>query len=130
MSSARVLVVDDHAIIRRAVCELLSRDPDLDVICETASGEEAVRKAKELQPDLILLDISLPGISGFEAARQIKKVSPTDYFSQPAQLGANRERGVANRRTWIRHKVRCGGGTITSDSHSARRRSLRESKNT
>ena len=51
----RVLVVDDHAIMRQAICELLSHDPTLDVICQTASGEEAVSKAEELQPDLVLL---------------------------------------------------------------------------
>lgn len=48
----------------------------MDVICQTATGEEAVSKAEEFQPDLVLLDISLPGISGIEAARQIRKVSP------------------------------------------------------
>jgi DNA-binding NarL/FixJ family response regulator len=76
----RVLVVDDHAIMRKAICDLLSHDPTLDVICQTASGEEAVSKAGELQPDLVLLDIGLPGISGIEAARQIRKVSPKSHI--------------------------------------------------
>ena len=76
MPSVRVLVVDDHEIVRQAVCKLLSSEPTLHVICQTADGEEAVRKAHELQPDLILLDITLPGISGIEAARQIRKVAP------------------------------------------------------
>ena len=76
----RVLVVDDHAIMRQAICELLSHDPTLDVICQTASGEEAVSKAEELQPDLVLLDISLPGISGIEAAQQIRRVSPQSHI--------------------------------------------------
>ena|SRR2546425_7587054 len=76
MASIRVLVVDDHTVVRRAVCSLLSTEPTLDVICETADGEEAVRKSEELKPDLILLDIGLPGISGIEAARRIRKVSP------------------------------------------------------
>jgi DNA-binding NarL/FixJ family response regulator len=76
MSVIRILVVDDHAVIRRAICSLLSNDPILDVVCETADGEDAVRKAEELQPDLVLLDISLPGISGIEAARRIRSLSP------------------------------------------------------
>jgi len=76
----RVLVVDDHAIVRRTICELLSRDPTLDVVCQTASGEEAVQKAQELQPDLVLMDISLPGMSGIEAARQVRSVSPKSYI--------------------------------------------------
>ena len=63
-------------MVRRAVCALLSGDPILNIVCETADGEQAVQKAEELQPDLILLDISLPGISGIEAARRIRRVSP------------------------------------------------------
>jgi DNA-binding NarL/FixJ family response regulator len=72
----RVLVVDDHAMVRRGICSVLSNDKTLDVVCQTANGEEAVKKAEELLPDLILLDIGLPGISGLEAARQIRKVAP------------------------------------------------------
>jgi DNA-binding NarL/FixJ family response regulator len=72
----RILVVDDHAIVRRSICSLLSSDPTLDVICETADGQDAVEKAAQLLPDLVLLDIGLPTISGIEAARQIQKVSP------------------------------------------------------
>lgn len=72
----QILVVDDHAVVRRVICSLLSSDPALNVICEAASGEQAVQKAEEIQPDLVLLDISLPGISGIEAGRRIRKVSP------------------------------------------------------
>jgi len=72
----RVLVVDDHAVVRRSICTILSEDPTLDVICETADGQDAVEKAEQLLPDLVLLDIGLPTISGIEAARQIRKVSP------------------------------------------------------
>ena len=80
MSSIRVLVVDDHAVVRRVICSLLSSDPVLDVVCQTADGEGAVEKAKELQPDLVLLDISLPGISGIEAGRRIRHVCPDSYI--------------------------------------------------
>src|SRR5258708_15673888 len=76
MLAVRLLVVDDHAIVRRSVCALISHDPTLNVICETASGEDAIKKSYELQPDLVLLDIGLPGISGIETARQIRSVSP------------------------------------------------------
>jgi len=89
MAAAKVLVVDDHAIVRRTVCGLIRRDSTVEVICESATGEDAVTKAQELQPDLVLLDISLPGISGIEAARQIKKVSPksrTIFLSQHDSL--------------------------------------------
>jgi DNA-binding NarL/FixJ family response regulator len=76
MTIIRILVVDDHAVVRRVICSLLGSDPTLNVICQTADGEGAVQKAKELQPDLVLLDISLPGISGIEAGRRIRRVSP------------------------------------------------------
>jgi DNA-binding NarL/FixJ family response regulator len=71
-----VLVVDDHELVRRGICSILASDPTLVVVCQTADGEEAVKKAEDLQPDIILLDISLPGISGVEAARGIRKISP------------------------------------------------------
>jgi len=80
MSLIRILVVDDHEVVRRVICSLLSSDPALDVVCQTADGEGAVKKAEELQPDLVLLDISLPGISGIEAGRRIRGVSPNSYI--------------------------------------------------
>jgi two-component system, NarL family, response regulator LiaR len=80
VSAIRVLVVDDHEVVRRAICSLLSSDPGLDVVCQTTDGEQAVLKSEELQPDLILLDISLPGINGIEAARRIRSVSPNSHI--------------------------------------------------
>jgi len=75
MLPVQILVVDDHPVVRRAICSLLCSDPVLNVVCEAADGEQAVQKAEELQPDLVLLDISLPGISGIEAARRLLRVS-------------------------------------------------------
>jgi two-component system, NarL family, invasion response regulator UvrY len=80
MSLIRILVVDDHEVVRRVICSLVSSDPALDVVCQSADGEGAVEKAEELQPDLVLLDISLPGISGIEARRRIRRVSPDSYI--------------------------------------------------
>ena len=80
MFPIRILVVDDHEVVRRVICSLLSSDPALDVVCQTADGEGAVEKAEELQPDLVLLDISLPGISGIEAGRRIRTVAPNSYI--------------------------------------------------
>ncbi len=76
MPKVRVLVVDDHAVVRRTICGLLARDSGIDVICQTASGEEAVSKALELEPDLVTMDIGLPGMTGIEAARQIRELVP------------------------------------------------------
>jgi DNA-binding NarL/FixJ family response regulator len=71
----RVLVVDDYAPWRRFVCSTLQQRPELEIIGEVADGLEAVHKSKELQPDLILLDIGLPTLNGIEAARRIRELS-------------------------------------------------------
>jgi DNA-binding NarL/FixJ family response regulator len=76
MAPIRIVVVDDHEVARRGIRSVLSGNPDVEVVCETADGEEAVDKARELRPDIVLMDISLPGISGIEAARNIRRVSP------------------------------------------------------
>jgi len=72
----RVLVVDDHDAVRREFCALLRMEHDLDVICDLSNGGEAVSKIAELQPDVVLLDISLPGLDGFTTARLIREVAP------------------------------------------------------
>ena len=74
--SVRVLVVDDYEPFRRFVCATLERRPDLQVIGEASDGLEAVQKAEELRPDLIVLDIGLPTLNGIEAARRIRKLCP------------------------------------------------------
>ncbi len=74
--SVRVLVVEDHEPFRRLVCSMLETRPELQVIGRVSDGLEAVQKAEKLQPDLILLDIGLPTLSGIEAARRIRKLSP------------------------------------------------------
>ena len=73
---ASVLVVDDFELFRRAVCLTLEKIPGLQVVGEVSDGLEAVRRAAELQPDLILLDIGLPSLGGMEAARRIRWLSP------------------------------------------------------
>jgi two-component system response regulator NreC len=75
-SLIRVLVVDDHEPFRRFVRATLSTKPELKIISEASDGLEAVEKARELQPALIVLDIGLPGLNGLEAARRIRKLSP------------------------------------------------------
>jgi DNA-binding NarL/FixJ family response regulator len=72
----RVLVVEDFAPFREFICSILVKRPNLEVICEVSDGQEAVQKAEELKPDLILLDIGLPTFNGIEAAQQIRRVAP------------------------------------------------------
>ena len=72
----RVLVVEDYEPFQRFVVSILEAQPELQIICKVSDGLEAVRKAEELQPDLVLLDIGLPSLNGIEVARQIRKLSP------------------------------------------------------
>jgi DNA-binding NarL/FixJ family response regulator len=72
----RVLIVDDHAPFREGLRALLSSMPDMNVAGEAVSGEEAIRSAAKLQPDVILMDIQMPGTNGIEATRQIYQSSP------------------------------------------------------
>jgi len=71
-----VVIVDDHAIVRQGIRTTIEVDPHLSVIGEANSGEAAIQLAGELVPDVILLDLVMPGIDGAEATRQIKRVSP------------------------------------------------------
>jgi DNA-binding NarL/FixJ family response regulator len=75
-TSVRILVVEDHEQFRRFVCSTLNKKAQLNVVCEVSDGLEAVHKAEELQPDLILLDIGLPSLNGIEAARRICELVP------------------------------------------------------
>lgn len=72
-----VLIVDDNAFIRQGLCELFERESDFEVCGEAENGKEGVQKAQELHPDLIVLDLSMPVMNGFDAARVLKRLMPT-----------------------------------------------------
>jgi two-component system response regulator NreC len=72
----RVLIADDHAIVRSGVRMLLEVEPDFDVVGEANDGLQAIALAGQLQPDVVLMDIAMPGIDGLEATRQIKTQWP------------------------------------------------------
>jgi len=74
--SYRVLVVDDHQVMRKGIRALLANDPIWAVCGEAENGRQGVEKARELHPDLIILDLTMPEMNGLEAARQIKQFAP------------------------------------------------------
>lgn len=76
MSKVRVVIVDDHAILREGIRSLLSGDPDIEVVGEGADGKDALRLVDELQPDAVLMDIAMPGMTGIDATRKIKEHHP------------------------------------------------------
>jgi DNA-binding NarL/FixJ family response regulator len=76
MRQVRILVADDHSIVRRGVRALLETRPGWKVCGEAATGAEAVKQAKKLRPDVVVIDITMPDLNGFEATRQIREATP------------------------------------------------------
>ncbi|MGH9014596.1 MAG: response regulator [Acidimicrobiia bacterium] len=72
----RVVIVDDHALFRRGLDRVLSDEPDIEVVGEAADGVDAVTRARELAPDIVIMDVRMPRASGIEAARTIRAVLP------------------------------------------------------
>jgi DNA-binding NarL/FixJ family response regulator len=77
MEKIRVLIADDHPAFREGLCRLLEDEKDLECVAKPSDGEEAVRLAKELQPDVAIIDVAMPKLNGIEAAKQIKAACPT-----------------------------------------------------
>jgi two-component system chemotaxis response regulator CheY len=71
-----VLIVDDNAYIRQALCRVFKCESDFEVCGEAVNGREAIAKARELHPDLIVLDLSMPVMNGLDAARELKRLMP------------------------------------------------------
>src|SRR5438128_490164 len=76
MEPLRVLIADDHPLFRHGLSALLSASPDFEVVGEATTGEEAIELSTKLQPDVILMDIQMPGVNGIEATRHILHTSP------------------------------------------------------
>ncbi len=101
MSKIRVMVVDDHAMVRQGICALLSAEPDVEVVGEAEDGPTAIAKSTQLQPDIVLMDIAMPKMNGLEATRQIKAQNPdiqvlavtvhdsSEYFFRILEAGAS-----------------------------------------
>ena len=87
MTKTRILIADDHAIVRDGVKALLSLADDLEVVGEAAGGQEAIDLAVKLEPDLILMDIAMPGLGGLEATLEVRKRVPRARIIVLSQYG-------------------------------------------
>jgi two-component system nitrate/nitrite response regulator NarL len=117
--SKRILVVDDSEPFRKFVCSGLKAIPNLQIVGEATDGLEAVRKAQQLKPDLILLDIGLPSLNGIEAARQIRKLSPQSkilFGSQECSVDVVREALGTGAQGYF---VKCDAGSELLESVNA-----------
>ena len=77
MGNIKILIADDHAVVREGTRQILEQEPDLKVVAEAGDGEEAVRLAGNSKPDVAIIDIAMPKLDGIEATKQIKALYPT-----------------------------------------------------
>jgi two-component system, NarL family, response regulator NreC len=101
MAKIRVFLTDDHTLFRQGIRTLLSSEADIEIVGESANAGDAVEKAAEVRPDVVLLDISMPGMSSFQAIRELHKIRPEtktllltmyddeDYLAEGMEAGAN-----------------------------------------
>ena len=74
--SLRILIAEDHQTVREGIKMLVSAQPDMDVVGEADDGEEAIRLATELMPDLLLMDVSMPRMNGLRATKELRRLQP------------------------------------------------------
>ncbi|MGD8489080.1 MAG: response regulator transcription factor [Anaerolineae bacterium] len=79
MTKIRVLLADDHAIVREGLCALLDEEEDIEVVGQSADGLDVVEQAQRLDPDVVVMDIGMPHLSGVEATRRIVESNPDTY---------------------------------------------------
>jgi len=77
MDRIRILLVEDHVVVRQGTRQLLEREPDFEIVGEAGDGEESVRLASQLKPDVVIMDVAMPKLSGIEATKRIKELLPS-----------------------------------------------------
>ena len=97
----RILIADDHTLVRAGLTSLIARLPEMEVVAEAADGRQALRLVRDLQPDMVLMDIAMPGLNGLEAAERIHNIHPQtkiiilsmhaseEYVAQALKAGAS-----------------------------------------
>ena len=133
LANIRVLIADDHAVVREGVRHVLGGEHGFSVVGEAANGDEAVRLAESLTPDVVVLDLSMPGTSGLDAARRIRAGTPgsrilvlsihdhAEYVQQSARAGAQGYLRKDSSPAQLRDAIRAvhSGASVFSDSVAA-----------
>jgi DNA-binding NarL/FixJ family response regulator len=76
MAKIRIVLADDHVILRQGTRQLLEHEPDIEVVGEASDGAEAVELVSKLTPDIVIIDVAMPGMNGIEATKKIKEILP------------------------------------------------------
>jgi len=113
MNKIKVLVVDDHAILRDGIRALLGLHDDIEIVGEASEGKEAIEKVQQLMPDVVIMDIAMPGMDGLEVTRRIGKKNPkikvlvlTQYDNKEYILSVIKAEGLPAtypREHWVRN---------------------------
>lgn len=104
----RILLVDDHTVVRKGIRMILSAQPDMEVVAEAKNGLEAVVEAEKAQPDVVIMDVNMEGLNGIEGARRIAEISPT---SRVLALSMHRDA------VYVREMLRAGAkGYLVKDA--------------
>ncbi len=118
MSNIRLLLVDDYEIVRAGIRSLLDNHPDMEVIGEAANGEEAIALATRYEPDVVLMDVSMPDMDGVEATQRIKEIKPE------VNVLALTIQDAEGRRWWLHSQTSFTPDFIDSDSRRGQGGSL------
>src|SRR5262249_44245681 len=115
MRPTKVLIVDDHEVVREGLRTVLTKNPDLEVVADAARGHDACEQADRLHPDIVIMDLSMPGLNGTDATRRILRLSPasrvivlTAHEEPPyvRELLAAGARGYVLKRAVLTHLLR------------------------
>ncbi|MFZ0181368.1 MAG: response regulator transcription factor [Candidatus Dormiibacterota bacterium] len=88
-AATRVMIVDDHPVVRKGLASFLGHEPDIEVVGMADSGEQALEMAAELHPDIVLMDLSMPGMGGIEATRRLVETEPSTRVMMLTSFGGH-----------------------------------------
>jgi CheY-like chemotaxis protein len=117
MKRIRILLADDHAVVRQGFKMILGAQPDMEIVGEAGNGREAVELAENLKPDIVVMDVAMPELNGIEATRRLAASVPQGL--RGCRPGLRRPRGGARRRLHQPRGFECGVGRLSQARHQS-----------